>query len=94
MRKYELVCVVHPDQDENALNSLLEKLKGWVAESGGKVDKVDLWGRRQLAYPIRKQRDGNYVLLTLTLDPAATSGLERNIRFQEAILRHMLILAE
>ncbi len=90
MRKYELVCVIQPDLDETAFNGVLDRVKGWVSEFGGTVDKVDVWGRRRLAYIIHKQREGQYVLLNISLEPAATAGLERNIRYQENILRHML----
>ena len=90
MRKYELVCIVQPDLDETAFRGAIERVQGWITESGGSVDKVDVWGRRRLAYPIRKQRDGQYVLLNVTLDPKSTSDLERNIHFLETILRHML----
>ena len=54
MRKYELVCIVHPDLDETAFNGIVEKIKGWVAEISGSVDKVDIWGRKRLAYTIKK----------------------------------------
>ena len=92
MRNYELVCVIQPDLDETAFNSLLDRVKGWITESGGIVEKVDLWGRRRLAYIIRKQREGQFVLLNISLKPAAIAELERNIRYQEAIMRHMLSL--
>ena len=92
MRSYELVCIVQTDLDEAALNSVLDRLKGWVTESGGSVDKVDIWGKRKMAYQIRKQREGNYVLFNLSLDPQATRGLEQNIRYIETVLRHMLTL--
>lgn len=90
MRKYELVCVIQPDLDETAFNGVVDRVKGWVNESGGNVEKVDVWGRRRLAFPIRKQRDAQYVLLNIALEPATTAELERNLRFQETILRHML----
>lgn len=90
MRKYELVCIIQPDLDENAFNGVLEKVKGWISESGGVIDKVDVWGRRKMAYVIHKQKEGLYVLLNMTLDPAAVSDLERNLRFQEMIMRHLL----
>jgi small subunit ribosomal protein S6 len=90
MRKYELVCIIQPDLDEAAFNGVLEKVKGWISESGGSVDKVDIWGRRRLAYLIHKQKEGQYVLLNVTLDPAATFELERNLRYQEPVMRHML----
>ena len=90
MRKYELVCVVQPELDETAFKGVVDRVSGWVTETGGIVDKVDVWGRRRLAYQIHKQREGQYVLLNITLDPNAASGLERNIRYLEPVLRHML----
>ena len=85
MRKYELICVIQPDLDEAAFNGVVEKVKGWISDSGGTVDKVDIWGRRKLAYIIKKQREGQFVLLNMTMSPAATSELERNLRFQETL---------
>ena len=90
MRKYELVCIVQPDLDETAFKGAVDRVQGWVTESGGSVDKVDVWGRRRLAFPIHKQRDGQYVLLNISLDPKSASDLERNIRYLETVLRHML----
>jgi small subunit ribosomal protein S6 len=90
MRKYELVCIVQPDLDETAFKGTLERVQGWVTEAGGSVEKVDVWGRRRLAFPIHKQRDGQYVLLNISLDPKSASDLERNIRYFETVLRHML----
>jgi len=90
MRSYELICIVQPDLDETAFNGVIDRVKGWISESGGSVDKVDVWGRRRMAYHIRKQREGQYVLLNVTMNPAAISSLERNIRFQESVPRHML----
>ena len=90
MRKYELVCIVQPELDETAFKAVIDRVSGWVTEAGGSVDKVDVWGRRRLAYHIHKQREGQYVLLNVTLDPKSTSELERNIRYLETVLRHML----
>ncbi len=92
MRKYELVCLIQPDLDEAAFNGVLDRVTGWVADSGGTVDKVDIWGKRRLAYPIRKQREGNYVLFNLTMSTTATAGLEQNLRYTETVIRHMLTL--
>jgi len=90
MRNYELVCILQPDLDETAFNGVIDRVKGWVSDSGGSVEKVDIWGRRKLSYTIRKQRDGQYVLLNIALNPSAAAELERNLRFQESIIRHML----
>jgi len=91
MRNYELVCIIQPELDETAFKGVIERVSTWVKEAGGNVDKVDIWGRRRLAYQIRKQREGQYVLLNVSLDPKATSELERNIRYLETVLRHMLV---
>jgi small subunit ribosomal protein S6 len=69
---------------------VVDRVSGWISEAGGSVDKVDVWGRRRMAYQIRKQREGQYVLLNVTLDPKSTGDLERNIRYLEPVLRHML----
>ena len=90
MRNYELVCIVQPDLDETAFNETVEKVKGWISDAGGNISKVDIWGKRRLAYLIRKQREGQYVLLNISLPPEATTDLERNIRFLEPVMRHML----
>jgi small subunit ribosomal protein S6 len=90
MRNYELVCIIQPDLDEVAFKGAVEKIQGWVTETGGTVDKVDVWGRRRMAYTIRKQREGQYVLLNVSLDPKSASDVERNIRFLEPVMRHML----
>jgi small subunit ribosomal protein S6 len=94
MRKYELVCIVHPDLDETAFNGIIEKVKDWIAETSGSVDKVEVWGRKRLAYTIKKQREGQYVLFNLGLEPVATTSLEKNLRFLEPVMRYMLISVE
>ena len=94
MRKYELVCIFHPDLDEAAFNAALEKVKGWIPESGGTVDKIDIWGRKRLAYPIRKQKEGQYVLFNVTLPPEAAAVLDQNLRFLEAVIRYMITVVE
>ncbi|MFN8381236.1 MAG: 30S ribosomal protein S6 [Anaerolineales bacterium] len=90
MRKYELMCIIQPDLDETAFNGVLDKVKGWISDSGGTIDKAEVWGRRKLAYIIEKHREGQYVLLNVTMEPKATFELERNLRYQESIMRHML----
>jgi small subunit ribosomal protein S6 len=94
MRKYELVCLIQPDLDETAVNAIIDRVKGWVTEGGGNVDKVDMWGKRRMAYAIRKQREGNYVLFNLTLPPTTLSGLEQNLRYTETVMRHMLTVVQ
>ncbi len=90
MRKYELVCLIQPDLDEAAMNGVIDRVKGWVTESGGSVDKIDMWGKRRMAYTIRKQREGNYVLFNLSMTPTTITSLEQNLRYTETVIRHML----
>ncbi len=91
MRKYELVFVARPDLDENALNDVIQKVSNWITENSGQIDKVDQWGKRKLAYPIRKQHEGQYVQMNLTLQPAFVPQLERNLRYLEQVMRFLII---
>ena len=94
MRKYELVFIVHPDLDDTALKDVIEKVSGWITEAGGRISKVDLWGKRKLAYSIRKQREGQYVLLETEMEPTYGVTLERNLRFLEPVMRFLLVGVE
>lgn len=94
MRKYELVCILHPDLDETSFNESVEKIRGWITDAGGNVDKVDLWGRRKMSYAIRKQTEGQYILLNISMPPTSIAALEQNLRFLEVNLRHMITAVE
>jgi small subunit ribosomal protein S6 len=91
MRAYELVFIVHPDLDENAFNDVVERVQGWITEGSGEVEKVDLWGIKDLAYPIRKQTQGHYVLMNINMAPEFGVELERNLRLQEPVMRFLMI---
>ena len=90
MRTYEVILIVQPDLDEAALTGVVDKTKGWITDAGGTVDKVDMWGKRHLAFSIKKQRDGQYVLIQAQLEPSATAELDRNLRFLEPVIRFMI----
>jgi small subunit ribosomal protein S6 len=91
MREYELIFIVHPDLDENAFNEVLNRIKGWISEEGGEITKADLWGKRKFAYPIRKQIEGQYVLLHTKMEAKICAQLERNLRYLEPVMRYSLI---
>jgi small subunit ribosomal protein S6 len=92
MRNYEIIVVIQPDLDEITVNSTLDKINGWITEAGGAVTKKDVWGKRRLAYSIRKQREGIYVLLDTQLPPSFTRELERNLLLTEPVLRFLITL--
>lgn len=94
MRDYEVALIAQPDLDESSLNNLIEKAKGWITAAGGQVTKVDIWGRRRMAYAIRKQREGLYVFIFAQMTPAATREVERSLRFTEQILRFLIVRAD
>lgn len=90
MRSYELMFIVHPELDDSALNEIVDRVKGWVSDSGGQVVETDLWGKRRLAYPIQKQFEGYYVLMSTQLDPKFCAELEHNLGLQEPVMRYLL----
>lgn len=94
MRDYELVFIVHPELDDTALEGIVDRVKGWITEAGGTVEKVDMWGKKRMAYMIQKQREGNYVFFKTQMPPAFTAELERNFRFLEPVMRYMVIAPE
>ena len=94
MRKYEIIFIATPDLDEDNLNNVIEKVKGWIADDKGEVISVDNWGKKRMAYRIRKQRDGQYVLITANMEPAPDKNLSPNMRFVESIMRSMITVVE
>lgn len=93
MRNYEVVFIVNPDLDETALNGLIERVKSWITAAGGIVEKVDLWGKRRLAYAIRKQREGQYVFVQANMAPEHAIELERSLRLLEPVLRFLITVS-
>ena len=91
MRNYELTFIVHPELDKEGVSAAIESVKQLVLESGGQVNQVDPWGKRRLAYPIRKQREGYYVVMQVQLPPEAISELERRLELSEEVLRYLLV---
>jgi small subunit ribosomal protein S6 len=94
MRDYEVVFIVHPDLDENAMKGVVEKVQTWITDSGGSIVKTENWGKRRLAYIIRKQREGQYVFIQAQMAPTFTNELERNLRFLEPVMRFLITVVE
>ncbi len=90
MRHYELCILVHPDQSEQ-VPAMIERLKTLVAEQNGKIERVEDWGRRQLAYPIEKLVKAHYVLMNIECGDETIEEIENGFRFNDAILRHLTV---
>ncbi len=89
MRDYELIFIVHPDLETAAFDEIVERVKGWISDEGGEINKVDVWGKRKLAYPIRKKEEGQYVLMETQLPNTSVSNLERNLNLLEPVMRFL-----
>ena len=94
MRDYELIFIIAPVVEDEKVQTVVDQVSGWIQADGGKVTKVDLWGRRKLAYPIQEFSEGTYVLLNAQLKPAALSELERNMELDTSIIRYLLVRIE
>ena len=90
MRHYEVVFLVHPDQSEQ-VPAMIERYKSLVENGGGKIHRLEDWGRRQLAYPIQNLVKAHYVLLNVEVDQPVLDELVDAFRFNDAILRHLVM---
>ncbi|MGC4080206.1 MAG: 30S ribosomal protein S6 [Rubrivivax sp.] len=90
MRHYEIVLLIHPDQSEQ-VPAMLERYKTLVTAGGGKVHRVEDWGRRQLAYMIQKLAKAHYLCLNIECDKPVLEELETGFRFDNAVLRHLTV---
>jgi small subunit ribosomal protein S6 len=91
MRHYEIVLLIHPDQSEQ-VPAMLERYKGVVIAAGGKVHRVEDWGRRQLAYQIQKLAKAHYLCINIECAKEVLAELETGFRFNDAVLRHLTVL--
>lgn len=90
MRHYEIVFLVHPDQSDQ-VPGMIERYKGEIEKNGGKIHRLEDWGRRQLAYPIEKLHKAHYVLMNVEADQTAIDTIENNFRFNDAVIRNIVI---
>lgn len=94
MREYELVVMFSPEMEEEALNSSLEKLSGWISAKGGTVTAQEQWGRKKLSYPVKRFREGIFVLTQYQGEAGLNRELEGNLKFAEEVLRYLLVKKE
>ncbi|MFG2821910.1 30S ribosomal protein S6 [Kitasatospora sp. NPDC048365] len=87
MRHYELMVILDPSVEERAVAPLIENFLNVVRTGGGKVEKIDTWGRRRLAYEINKQSEGIYSVIDLKATPEVVKELDRQLSLSESVLR-------
>ena len=90
MRHYEVVFLVHPDQSEQ-VPAMIERYKALIEADGGKIHRLEDWGRRQLAYPIENLVKAHYVLMNIECGHKALTELTDGFRFNDAVLRHIVL---
>jgi small subunit ribosomal protein S6 len=91
MRQYEMMVILDPEVDERTVAPSLDTYLKVVKETDGTIDKIDIWGRRRLAYPIKKRTDGIYAVINFTAPSATAKELERQLGLNEVVLRSMLL---
>jgi small subunit ribosomal protein S6 len=91
MRRYEVMVILDPELEERTVEPSLDTYLNIVRKEGGTVEKVDIWGRRKLAYDVKKKAEGIYAIIDLTATPAVVKELDRQLTLNESILRTKVI---
>jgi small subunit ribosomal protein S6 len=91
LRDYELIIIISPDVADEDIPATIDKVSEFVTSRGGEIVEIDRWGKKRLAYPINRFREGNYVLSRFKLKPGTTAELEASLQISENILRHLLV---
>ena len=91
LRAYEVMVILDPNLDERTVGPSLDKYLNVIRKDGGSVDKVDVWGRRRMAYEIRKNAEGIYAIVTLQAEPATVKEFDRQLTLNESVLRTKVI---
>src|SRR3954471_15097246 len=87
MRRYELMIILDPDLEERTVAPSLDTFMNVIRQGGGTVEKVDIWGRRRLAFEIKKKSEGIYAVVDLNAEPASVIELDRQLNLNESVLR-------
>jgi len=94
MRNYELMVVIDSSSDAEKIDRTVNKIQETLTEKGGKILSVDHWGRRRLAYEIQRRQYGFYVLFTFEFDPKVVKDLNRLLRLNQMVLRHLIVMLD
>lgn len=94
MNKYELVYVIDTTLDDDARKAVIDRFNGMIDSLGGKVEKVEEWGKRRLAYPINYKTEGYYLLVNFAAESDVPKEMERNLQISESVLRYLIVKLE
>jgi small subunit ribosomal protein S6 len=89
-----MVFIVHPELDGDELHDVISNVEELIKRNNGKVTKVEPWGLRKLAYPIKKQQEGRYFLMEFDLEPDGIAEMERVLKLMESVIRHLIVRLE
>ncbi len=92
MRTYELMILIDPNLQDEEKKSLLDKVHQAITTNNGKIIKTNQWGKRKLAYEIKKYQEAFYVVIDFELEPGFIANIENSIRFEEKIIRYLLVI--
>jgi len=94
LRHYELMVILEPNLEESQVSPTLDKFLKGVKDAGGTIDKIDVWGRRRLAYEINKSNEGVYAVVDLQSEPGPVAEMDRQMRLSESVLRTKVLRPE
>ncbi|KWZ77047.1 ribosomal protein S6 [Anaerococcus hydrogenalis] len=90
-KNYEVMFIINAGLDEEAADAIVKRVEDLITKNGGTVNNIDRMGKRRLAYEVKKQIDGNYVLVEFAIDPAQIKEIDRVIKINEKIIRHLIV---
>jgi small subunit ribosomal protein S6 len=91
LRDYEILYIVRPDLEDDKVQDVVKRVNSLISRSGGTAEQTSLWGKRKLAYEVKHQREGSYVLQDFKIDPGRVPELEAALKITEEVLRHLIV---
>jgi small subunit ribosomal protein S6 len=91
LRDYEVLYIVRPDYEDDKVQDVVKRVNSLISRSGGSSEQTSLWGKRKLAYEVKHQKEGSYVLQDFRIDPGRVPELESALKITEEVLRHLIV---
>jgi len=91
LREYEILYIVRADLDDDKVQDIIKRVNTLIEKSSGSVDRTNIWGKRKLAYEVKHQKEGSYVLQDFQFDPSRVPELEAALKITEEVLRHLIV---